>query len=142
MRLPIQDWGKMIGQKAKSNNGIIFTVDKIDLWSVVPIYSYDYDQDFSIEDCKPILRRLEDMTYHDKNDFCNDFDINGDIYNIRVFKDHIIYDYGDPECYKWSGSDAVLEFRIKHYDWLDSKGYDIRGWIDAGLAIDAKTLEV
>lgn len=74
------------------------------------------------DEIKPILRRLEDMTEEEKAFYGSTFkqiEIGGG----------------------WVPNGLCIRTETAHtFDYLDSIGIDCRGWIDAGLAIDAATL--
>jgi hypothetical protein len=145
--LTVQDWGRMIGQKIlfKLYEEVVFKLrspyfDKLGNLMLEKSKGNEFNSNF----CKPILRRLKDITEKEieefKKEFLNNYDnynrIVGTVFNKTYFRIVFIDKSGslpiDDDC--WS-------YFIEHFDWLESKGFDIRDWIDAGLAIDANEVE-
>lgn len=91
----------------------------------IRVFSHDWATPKWIQTkyCTPILRQMDDMTVEEVREY-------GDKCVYREFP--IKYGLGDP-------AEAYVP-EIEAYDYLDSIGVDCRGWIDAGLAIDAATL--
>lgn len=73
---------------------------------------------FPISEIKPILRRLETMNEQETKAYQN-----------------LCYE----EIYELSPS--TFHDTIESTLWLLDNWFDVRGWIDAGLAVDAATLE-
>ena len=136
--LTAQDWGRLIGQKAMYK-GAIFEIKHLLDHECGTLFIGDGHGHVSAKLCKPILRRVEDMTDEEKDEF--------------VYSEG----YKSPTLNFWIEDNSdIIWFNVYHrdvehfisqtcsindYDWLESKGFDIRGWIDAGLAIDAKEVE-
>ena len=118
-KLDAKSWGRLIGQDVKElTSGKVYYLSGVGTDEILTIaeingHSVENHVDVHMDDCKPILRRLEDMTEEDDAKF------------KRKFGTNLKYMCG---------------FIAIHYDWFDENGYDIleRRWIDAGLAIDAK----
>lgn len=79
------------------------------------------DATFTHEAIKPILRKLEDITYEDAQEVGYD-----NAYSFLVDNNSYV--------------NCVGPFLPRSFNYLVSQGYDIFGLIPAGLAIDAKTL--
>jgi hypothetical protein len=121
MSLTMKQWAKMIGQKVLKKQEIaeIEAVCKLNEPGLNATFSVEiryldgtYFCDMIRNELKPILRRIEDMTEEEER-------ISREIY---------------------VSSNSVRDWNIL-VDYIDSIGVDQRGWIDAGLAIDVKTLE-
>ena len=134
-KLNIQDWSKMMGQKciiyqtdrqgSKCNTiGDVAVVDlnRIGVGHEFPNYYITFH---CINDCKPVLRRVEDMTKEEKEELMR-------ISNSKT--------RSECECCIQHDT-SILFIDTSISDWLESKGFDIRGWIDEGLAVDAKTVK-
>ena len=137
MSLTVRDWGKLIGKKVVkcfgTDNQEIFTLLAVGYLDSYYLQHGDVDIGYPSNEipdfCKPILRRIEDMTEEEKGEFEKEF-INGKLLTIGNFS----YEEGNPITM----IKHFYHFEIAHYDWLDERGFDIRGWIDQGLAIDGK----
>lgn len=73
---------------------------------------------YTFSEIKPILRRLDSMTLEEAEE-----------YQSLCWE----------ETYEYASSD--FHDTIESVIWLIGNNFDVRGWIDAGLAIDAATLE-
>jgi len=130
-KLDARSWGRMIGQKIKTTNGIFKLIgintngeyDELVTNNVNSCRQFHY-----AGDCKPILRDIDDMTHEEKNEFCKHFELERN--NISGFTQFGFLDNG-----------FNVYYRVWHLDWLESKGMDIRGWIDEELAVDAKEVK-
>lgn len=102
-----------------------------------------------ISGVKPILRRLEDMTEVEGVDLAklqHNPTRHKDIEVLYIKTEHLHYIDGT----RWSG-DGVSEYneyfvdfsqmKADQFHYLLSKGFDLFGLIDAGLAVDIKTVE-
>lgn len=94
---------------------------------------------YNIASIKPILRRLEDMT---EEEICKmalaggligtptRANIEGNFIQMEYVKDgEILVEHWHPN-----------ELNAQHFHFLLSRGFDLFGLIDAGLGIDAKTI--
>ncbi len=126
--LDLFSWGLMIGQKIKYNDGdfnITFILEGgRNEFGGLELFDSILEQ-FTACFCKPILRTLDQMTDEEK-------------------KELIGWDWILSEKYRFTNSGYYhTTNKIKHFhnfsieeiDWLTQKGFDIRGFIDAGLAI-------
>ena len=91
---------------------------------------------------KPILRRLEDITEEDKDDFYDKFiySYENSKYGVKL-KGFTFYPEGDiwyEVTNRTLGRDACT---YKHYKWFRSRGFDIDSYIKEGLALDEKILD-
>ncbi len=82
----------------------------------------------------PILKKIEDITAEDLLE-CKIY--NGTVTSIRCSKALILVDLETTDRHGNKHTDTV-QGSTPMVDWLDLKGFDIRGWIQEGLAIDAK----
>lgn len=73
-----------------------------------------------LEDIKPILRPMSDMTEEEKNEF--------ETMNWRVDE----YQYNEPWCFSGDGKDVV-----KGIQWLNKHHFDYKHLISTWLAIEA-----
>jgi len=79
---------------------------------------------------KPILRRLEDMTGEETaEEFRIKCECNKEIHSAAASSDG------------FKIREKQVELVAAMVDFRDSIGIDQRGWIDAGLAVDAKEVE-
>ena len=87
-KLTARDWGKMIGNKAQCMvTGAIFTIEDIDArYGDIEIGDYRGNM-FDADQCKPILRRYDDMTGEEEIELDDLID--------SVSKDTLLYDYID-----------------------------------------------
>ena len=127
-KLTIQDWGLMIGQKVKwkNKNFYLLAVDMHRLSLMAPKGKNTHYAHIINDKPKPILRTLDQMIEEEKKEFAKIFHKGYEITNI--FESSIFYK-------KCGGFKGEIEHDIKSYDWLTQKGFDVRGWIDAELAI-------
>jgi len=105
-KLTIQDWGMLIGGQVSTPVGEGVLLD-VDYGSTLMVRDSKTKKDdyWNINNCKPILRTIR-LTLEERN-------TKGDF--LREYSGHI---------YK------ALETK-----WLIQHGFDIFGWIDAGLAV-------
>lgn len=112
-----------IGQECEAHDGIrgllmaydsLETLCQLDLGGMGPSY-HPYD----VSDIKPLLRPLSDMTLIEKAEYETLFGHNPNERD-EWYTTLLIMDIGKPEA--WA--------------WLLSRGFDLFGLIDAGLAID------
>lgn len=80
------------------------------------IYTYDYHP--YIDNCKPYLRPMESMTEEELKEF------------------YIIEDLGEHPVV-WNKPQYNWKFTVNGIDWLNKKGFDYRGLIPMGLALEA-----
>ena len=77
--------------------------------------------DLRAKNIKPLLRPLSSMTEEEMKECGN-----------------MIYDYSnDPDLNIWEWRDFEIGLAPEQYHWLLSKGFDLFGLIEAGLAIDS-----
>lgn len=129
-KLTIQDWGLMIDKKVLLDNKIVRVMGVIlDLNDEINIKIDDdpftYYRRPQYNQIKPILRTIDQMTEEDKEEFGIIHNETGTISEVSVD----FFSYWIKETY--------LQYRmsLEGVDFLTRKGYDIRGWIDQGLAI-------
>lgn len=123
--LTVQDWGMMIGRKVMHvhEDGetyidvLVGLIERYDCSIELNLFDCDY---VNSRECKPILKRLENISEEDSQLLDEQFGF------LKTTKDN-------------GGVDIIGQ--VKLFDWLTQKGYDIRGWIDAGLAIDYKEVD-
>ena len=130
IKLTAQDWALHIGKKILCDGceykllGVSFSgLNVIDKYS-------KYDVKF--DNCKPILRTLDQMTEDEKQEYVDLFG--------GVKPNHFYYD-GTRNgvvicvigCCDYFGQFYVASTII--LDWLTQKGFDIRNWIEQGLAV-------
>jgi hypothetical protein len=90
----------------------------------LPDYKFRLLNDLSL--LQLLLRPLSDMTEAEMQE-CGNLD----------------YDFsGDPDLNKWTPADFDLLLTSSQFLWLLSRGFDLFGLIEAGLAIDKTTKEV
>lgn len=79
---------------------------------------------YNLENIKPVLRPLSDMTEEECQKCGN-----------------MIYDFSDdPELNNHKPSDFEIGLAPEQFNWLLKKGFDLFGLIEAGLAIDSTKL--
>lgn len=146
-----KDYGDFLGGALVPNEvDQIYYDIHLDEWPEGEIMPFNDDMS---EDCriKPILRRLEDMTEDEAINLVS-FPVGYEI--LKVFKEPqgITFDYkwrdsnpklNNDDGYSYSGTG--VSFRSKHwtpiqFHYLLSRGFDLFGLINAGLAIDSKTV--
>jgi hypothetical protein len=108
-------------------------------------YNLNYYRDW-ISAVKPILRPLDDMTEEEAQPLCQ-MQINGlqegDRATISQFNmfykrcEFYIHHSDDPELHVYRFL-SFKEFNPKQFAYLLSKGFDLFGLIDAGLAIEKR----
>lgn len=116
-KLTTQDWALCIGHKLIIDGGDSYIIEEVgrghlhlkglNNMKVVPTF------------CKPILRTLDQMTEEEKNEFEKEC-----VKISSLNESYYITFYGD-----------IIYYSVHQIDWLTRKGFDIRGWIEAGLAI-------
>jgi len=126
--LTVQDWGRLIGQKVQTPDGIKKISEVRNSTIMCELENHFARRCYKRNYCKPILRTLGQMTEEEKIVFA---DINGvnnsEHLNVRIFDDRV-----------WFNNSRNKERSVTSIytvDWLTQEGFDIRGWIDAGLAI-------
>ena len=124
--LTTRDWGRMIGINIIYNNGSIFQVvgTLCELLIVKPFNHLEMDK------CKPILRKIEDMTEEEKRQLDKLDKEACEKCKLEVCP----IDYGENPC----RCPAV----VGEIDYFDRIGIDQRSWIEKGLAVYTKELEV
>lgn len=115
-RLTVQDWGRMSGNKAMYKQEV-FEVKNLLVHECGVLFIGDGYEQVKADECKPILRMIEDMTEYEQGVYCS-------LYGQEQRNTELLIDVS----------------HVKAIDYLDSIGIDIRGWIDKGLAIDAKEI--
>jgi len=120
--LSIFDWQLMIGQRVECGHwaGVLIGVLRDDLY----ISFVGHVHITSVENCKPVLKTLGQMTNEEKEKFKDDFKES----LIKPPKSLFIDEYGD-FCIDEEEATA------KESLWFIREGFDILGWIDKGLAI-------
>jgi len=122
-KLSIQEWGRMIHIRLLLKDGTKSILLTKDLEMIREHISMNQEITF-----KPILRLIKDMTEEENAEFRARFTV--PLECECVFENEgFSTDFGD------------FLYMIKEYDWLDSKGFDIRNWIKLGLAVDAREVE-
>jgi len=97
------------------------------------IFTHRYDE-LMINDCKPILRRVEDMTYDERLLFltnkgaCSEARFYLDVENYGVLIDVL--------------GKCTIALSLRSLDKLESLDFDIRGLIQGGFAVDLKEINV
>jgi len=131
-KITIHDWGMMIGQEVESVYGSTFKIVGLGAGIDGEFTLFGEDGFFEIaEDCKPILRTLNQMTSDEMNESLDFFKVKK--FDISSFEDGFndfafVTEFIDE--LQW-GADKDIDV----YDYLTHKGFDIRNWIDSGLAI-------
>jgi len=135
-KLSVHDWGRMIGGDCYIMNdewdGCICTVESIEKASdnscfigFLPKFESRNRLLCTIHSdyCKPILRSIEDMTEEEFEKYHKILD--------ELTEDQLDFLSGKKPTYS----------EVKIIDYLDSIGIDQRGWIEQGLAVDAREVE-
>ena len=110
--LTIQDWALCVGR-----NFIYWFGD-------IGVINYKNISNLEHASAKPILKTLDQMTQEDKEEFQKKF---------KHYQEIYFHKEGYSECK--SGCHGWKDYTLEMYDFLTRKGYDVRGWIDQGLAI-------
>lgn len=134
--LSLQQWGMMIGRKARIDETII-NIDGIrvsDYQELAIIDEVGWEWLTSDYEIKPILRNLDQMTEEEKEEFfkfIKDVDYN-EVSEIKFnpYSIEFIWNVSNELYFK-----EIRYFSVEMQDWFTQKGFDIRNWIDAGLAI-------
>jgi len=121
MELTIQDWGMMIGKKVQfieytGEKGIGFLTGITKDIHRTPSLWIDYDYEFDLDSCKPIMRTVDQMTEKEFQEFNK----------IAKFKDTRRF-----YCLSFFNLKDSPE-KIK---WLIQNGFDVFNWINQNLAI-------
>lgn len=92
-------------------------------WNQFTHQSLSYNETLNAID-KPILRKIESMTEEEMNE-CGNLD----------------YDFSnDPELNQWSHLDFDCILTPNQFTWMLKRGFDLWGFIDVGLAVDAAAI--
>jgi len=134
-KLTIQDWGMMVGQEVEfkvAKYTKIFTLtnlwnDRLDNSGVILFGSDTADDPVDAPYCKPILRTLTQMTFKDFDKITEKFKVG---ISLELIKDET-NDYILKQIEDEFSNEEVIHL----YDHLTAEGFDIRGWIENGLAI-------
>jgi len=131
-KLTAQDWGLMIGQQVICED-IMFVLDSVHCQYGDLELGDGSDNRFDAVFCKPILRELDQMTDGEKKEYGKKF--------LANYTDLLCISYDDDglmqeDCLfddSYPGNFPIRE--PEKFDWLTQKGFDVRGWVDAGLAV-------
>jgi len=128
--LTTQDWGMMIGREVQcgeemGSNSVFSLAGIYEKLNGDLILTSQKDGHYGAFICKPILRTLDQMTEEEMNQSLKFF-------NIEKFDTSIFKNENDSFVFEleW-GADRDVDVS----DCLTQKGFDIRNWIDSGLAI-------
>lgn len=127
--LTAQEWGLYIGQKVICDNKK-FVIKGIKELNHICLYD-EFGIAVKSEDCKPILRSLDQMTDEEKNLLSSLIEKDRHLFDCVVIVGNIIsckYDFG--LC-----GVAHEPATIKIIDWLTQKGFAIRNEFERGIAI-------
>lgn len=135
-QLTPQQWGMMIGQKVSITRGTASLVkiikcvrsDFIETSSVNSEIQDGTFQWYPVEYCKPILQTLDQMTEEEMIEFKS-------MLPAEMHNANIKFDETDGFLVSSNTDHDYLSYSIDHVDWLTRKGFDIRNWIEDGLAI-------
>ncbi len=130
--IPYYIWGALIGNKVVYKDGFEFTLKKISIdYQKNPIILIGENNEklFIAEDCKPVLKKIENISLDDKRKFFSDVEYQpSDELLLRI---------------TFTNEEYYLGGRIEKYDCFEilellSKGYDMLELIEDGLALEKK----
>ena len=132
MEIPFYVWGSLIGNKVVYKDGFEFTLKKISidyLKDPITVIGENTEKLFIAEDCKPVLKKIENISLDDKRKFFSDVEYQpSDELLLRI---------------TFTNEEYYLGGRIEKYDCFEilellSKGYDMLELIEDGLALEKK----
>ena len=112
-KLDLYDWMLCLGlfyKKYWNRHNDYHEFHKIDEEKLTAV-AYDIAKNDPYFRDKPVLRTIEELTKEELEEFEN-------LFGVKI--------------------KTICGFKIHHYDWLTKKGIDVRGWIEAGLAVPYK----
>jgi hypothetical protein len=130
LEIPFYVWGSLIGNKVVYKDGFEFTLKKISidyLKDPIILIGENYEKMFIAECCKPVLKKIENISLDDKRKFFTDveFQPSDEVLSRITFTVKECYCCGRIEkC----DAEECLE--------LLSMGYDMLGLIEDGLALE------
>ena len=133
--LSAQDWGLMIGRElhSKENGCDILEGVTINAHKQIMLHCKNGLYNTEFIECKPFLRTLDQMTEDEKREYKESF------YHTEATLLQLSYDSDgliQEDCLFYSTHPGHFPIREpQKFDWLTRKGFDIRGWIEAGLAV-------
>ena len=91
------------------------------------------DQGFSpIEDIRPYLRPMSNMTEEEKKELCDKYNVCSDkILNTLTLREH------SKGCWDEDTECSFVDY-LWFIDWLNAHHFDYRGLIEKGLALEAQ----
>ena len=130
-QLTAQQWGLCIGQKAVANDGVSGVVEGYRYGYILLKYTeFNAGRFYKTSEIKPILRTLDQITYEEKLELMSVVSKNaGKVLALKTSDSHNFS--SNPADY----DDLFTYAHVAAIDWLTAKGFDIRGWIEQGLAI-------
>lgn len=149
IKLSIQEWYKMIGRDVLYKNKLhhfagigtdgVMTLAKVYKHGICSHIELSVNE---LEHCKPVLRRLKDITKAERQLFEDLFirpiwaGYKMNPMSLDHFQIEMCSNKSTSISYLINGSTRTHSCGLAEYDWLESKGFDIRMRIDANLAID------
>lgn len=128
-QLTAQQWGMCIGQKAVANDGVSGIIEGYRCGYVFLKYTqFNRGRFYKTSEIKPILRTDDQMTEKEKAEFSSLF-LNKKRLSLFFIGENYI------ACYILVDDNDEYPCNTLMTDWLTAKGFDIRGWIEQGLAI-------
>lgn len=130
--LTAREWGMMIGQKIEFRDAEhveVFTLNNVWDGLALDLFGAEDSEPFAAEDCKPVPRAIEQITKEEKEEL---EEMYGGDFKIELYK--YGYKFIDEENDPF-GDEEPVSFGVDDIDWLTGRGFDIRDWIDHGLAV-------
>ncbi len=115
------------------------------VWELNPTHLNDYTHFNSLNEIKPILRPLSDMTHNEAARFVRILKPEARDIELKILSNDIVVrfkrDSNFPGISEWADTNRVSKSNPEQHKYLLSRHFDLFGWIADGLAIDATTLE-